>query len=385
MFKDFVKFVRDLYGTKGHIPLHAPQFIGDEKDYVLDTISSTYVSSIGKYVDQFEDNISQYTGVKHAVATVNGTAALHMALKLSGVENDTEVLTQSLSFVATTNSIKYCGAFPVFLDVSTETLGLSSKKLGEFLDEFSEMREDGFCWNKVSERKISACLPMHTFGFPVEIEEIKEICSQHNIKLVEDAAESLGSFYKGKHTGSYGDFSAISFNGNKIITTGGGGMILTNDSELASKAKHITTTARTGNNLFFIHDQIGFNYRMPNINAALGLAQLESLPRFLESKLEIANRYREWGRQNNLEFFDSPAETKPNYWLNAFITQDITQRDEMLEVTNDSNVSTRPVWTPMHKLEIFKDCQKDDLKNTNWLADRLVNVPSSFTSNIEKI
>ena len=377
MFSSFIEFVREMYGTNDHIPLHAPKFVGDESDYVLETIDSTYVSSVGKYVDQFEHDLSEYTGINHAVATVNGTAALHIALKLSGVETNTEVITQSLSFVATSNSIKYCGAYPIFIDVSTKTLGLSSNKLADFLDEFGEMRDDGFCWNKISKRKISACLPMHTFGFPVEINEIKDICSSYNIQLVEDAAESLGSLYKGEHTGGFGSFSAISFNGNKIITTGGGGIILTNDSELASKAKHITTTARTGDKLFFKHDQIGFNYRMPNINAALGVAQLKSLPRFLESKAEIADRYREWGNQNNLEFFDAPKETKPNFWLNTFITEDISQRDEMLKVTNDSNISTRPVWTPMHRLEIFKDCQTDDLNNTNWLAERLVNVPSS--------
>ena len=270
--------------TTGFIPLHEPQFRGSEKKYLLEAIDSTFVSSVGKFVVQFEQKVAEYTGAKHAIATVNGTAALHIALKLTGVENNNEVITQSLTFVATCNAIRYCGATPLFLDVDRSTLGLSAKSVKNFLSQHSEIREDGFCWNKTSNNKISACLPMHTFGFPVELDKIKTVCDQYKIPLVEDAAESLGSLYHEKHTGTIGKLAVLSFNGNKIITTGGGGMILTNDDQLAKRAKHITTTAKIPHQWEFIHDEIGYNYRLPNLNAALGVAQMELLPEYIKNE-----------------------------------------------------------------------------------------------------
>jgi len=377
MFDDFVNFVRDLYSTKDLIPLHAPQFIGNEKKYIEKAIDSTFVSSVGEFVNSFESSIQNFTGVKYAIATVNGTAAMHIALKLSGVERNTEVITQSLTFIATCNAIRYCDAIPVFIDVDKSTLGLSPQNLQEFIDEYCELRDDGFCWNHTTNRRISACLPMHTFGFPVNIEEIKRICSRFNIELVEDAAESLGSLYKGDHTGSFGKISATSFNGNKIVTTGGGGMILTNNKELAIKAKHITTTAKIPSLWSFEHDQVGYNYRLPNINAALGVAQMESLPNYIKSKRDLAIKYQNWGIDNEYTFVSESLDSQSNYWLNCVITNNKKNRDLMLKVTNESNIITRPTWTPMHKLSMFQNCQRTDMKNTESLANRIVNVPSS--------
>jgi len=378
MYKDFVKFVRDIYETKDFIPLHEPRFFGNEKKYLMDTIDSAFVSSVGKYVDDFESAVAGYTGASFAIATVNGTAALHTALVLAGVKNNDEVITQSLTFVATCNAIRYCNAEPVFIDVSKETLGLSAESMSTFIEENCEIRDDGFCWNKQSNKVVRACVPMHTFGFPVELDAISLLCQRYNIILVEDAAESLGSKYKKQHTGTVGILSAVSFNGNKIITTGGGGMLLTNNKALAEKAKHITTTAKVKNRWCFEHDSTGFNYRLPNINAALGLAQIESLPKILNKKRAIAKKYQEWGDENGIQFVKEHEYTKANYWLNTIITENIAQRDELLEETNNNGVMTRPVWTPMHKLPMNSHCQKIELTNTDWLNDRLVNVPSSM-------
>ncbi len=378
MFNNFVRFVRELYGTNDFIPLHEPRFIGNEKQYLMDTIDSTFVSSIGKYVDNFESSVADFTSTKYAIATVNGTAALHVALILSGVQSGDEVITQSFTFVATCNAIRYCNAEPVFVDVCRETLGLSAQSMSVFLEENCEIRNDGYCWNKQTNRIVRACLPMHSFGFPVQLDEISHLCNQHNIALVEDAAESLGSIYKEQHTGTVGNISALSFNGNKIITTGGGGMLLTNDKTLADKAKHITTTAKIEHKWTFEHDEIGFNFRLPNLNAALGLAQMELLPRILEEKRVVAGKYQEWGKNNGIQFVKEPPQTKANYWLNTVITEDVSQRDTMLEQTNNNNVMTRPAWTPMHQLSMNLRCQKTDLTNTEWLQQRVVNVPSSL-------
>jgi len=382
MFDNFIGFVQELYGTKDLIPLHSPKFNGNEKKYLLETIDSTFVSSVGEFVDRFEQSIATYTGVKYAIATVNGTAALHMALKLVGVADNTEVITQSLTFVATCNAIYYCGATPVFVDVDKCTLGLSAKSLDDFLQEYAEIREDGYCWNKSSNKRIIACLPMHTFGFPADLDAIKKICDKYNIVMVEDAAESLGSFYNQKHTGIMGKTAAISFNGNKIITTGGGGMILTNDPELARTAKHITTTAKITDSTIsdqwsFEHDEVGFNYRLPNLNAALGVAQMEALPEYLNNKREIAHNYQEWGKQHGVNIINEPKNTKSNYWLNAILTENREQRDQILLETNSKKIVTRPVWKPMHMLAFNKNCQVSNLTNTEFLYDRLVNIPSS--------
>jgi perosamine synthetase len=376
MYKEFVRFVRELYRSDEFIPLHAPVFKGNEKQYLLETIDSTYVSSVGPYVDQFEKVMSDYTGAKYAIATVNGTTALHIALQLAGVEPDTEVITQSLTFVATCNAIRYCQAMPVFIDIDQSTLGLSPSSLKMFLNEFCEIRDDGRCWNRESNRCISACLPMHTFGFPVDLDAIKQICDQYHIVLVEDAAESLGSFYKNRHTGLVGKTAIISFNGNKIITTGGGGMILTNDKTLADYAKHITTTAKVPHQWEYEHDEVAYNYRLPNLNAALGVAQMERLADHLECKREIAYAYQEWGSEHGIRFFQEPDQTRSNYWLNTMIVENRVQRDEMLKVSNKYDVMTRPCWTPMHQLEINKYFQCSDLPQTERLFDRLINVPS---------
>jgi perosamine synthetase len=378
MFDGFIEFVREIYGTNDFIPLHEPRFSGNEKKYLMDTIDSTFVSSVGKYVDDFELAVAKYTGANYAIATVNGTAALHVALIVAGVQSGDEVVTQSLTFVASCNAISYCDAEPVFVDVSKETLGLSPDSLASFLDEFCEVRNDGFCWNKKTNKIIRACVPMHTFGFPVELDEINQLCRKYNITLVEDAAESLGSTYKEQHTGTIGTLSAVSFNGNKIITTGGGGMLLTNDKALAKKAKHITTTAKVMHKWAFEHDEVGFNYRLPNLNAALGLAQMESLKKILKAKRNVAERYQKWGNDSELQFFRESINTVSNYWLNTVITSDLNERDAMLEYTNKNGVMTRPIWRPMHELPMNLQYQRMDLINTKWLFERLVNVPSSM-------
>lgn len=376
--EDFTKFVQELYGTKNPIPLHAPQFRGNEKKYLLETIDSTFVSSVGVFVDQFEQKVAEFTGAKHAIATVNGTAALHVALKLAGVEPKSEVITQSLTFVATCNTIRYCGAKPLFVDVSKNTLGLSAEILEEYLHQNVEIRDDSSCWKRNTNIKISACLPMHTYGFPVDLGKINKICYQYNIPLIEDAAESLGSYYQNEHTGTVGNLSALSFNGNKIITTGGGGMILTNDEQIAKQAKHITTNAKVPHKWAFNHDEIGYNYRLPNLNAALGVAQMELLTGYLKNKREIAKQYQKWGNRYGVKFIKEQQNTKANYWLNTAIMQNREQLDMFLEETNNNNIMTRPAWTPMHKLDINQDCQHSDMRNTEWLADRIVNVPSSI-------
>ena len=377
MFDSLVSLIRGLYGTEDFIPLHQPYFNEEEKKYLNQTIDSTYVSSVGEFVDKFEASIARYSSVKHAIATVNGTSALHTALILVGVEENTEVLTQSLTFVATCNAIAYCNANPVFIDVDAETLGLCPKRLAEFIEEFGEIKEDGFCWNRSTRNRISACLPMHTFGFPAKIKEIASICDKYNIPLVEDAAESLGSFYHHQHTGAFGRCGVLSFNGNKILTTGGGGMVLTNDAQLADRAKHLTTTAKVKHPWEFIHDEVGFNYRMPNLNAALGVAQLEKLPKFLEFKRSLATEYLDWGEKHGVRFIKEPTDSQANYWLNTLIAENKTQRDHILKETNENGIMTRPVWTPMHRLSIYKHHFNNHLENTEWLFDRLVSLPSS--------
>ena len=377
MFDDLINFIKELYPKEDRIPLHRPQFLGNEIKYLTKTINSTYVSSVGRYVDDFEKSVAKYTKSTFAVATVNGTSALHIALLLAGVKKGDEVITQSLTFVATCNAIRYCNADPVFVDVSKNTLGLSEQSLKFFLEQNCEIRDDGFCWNKNTNKIIKACLPMHTYGFPAELDSINNLCQIYNINLVEDAAESLGSIYKEKHTGTIGKISALSFNGNKIITTGGGGMLLTDDKTLAEKAKHITTTSKIKHRWAFEHDEIGYNYRLPNLNAALGLAQMEILPKILESKRIISKKYFEWGKKNGIEFIKDRKNTKSNFWLNTIKTNSLSERNKILEHTNNNGVMTRPVWAPMHKMKIYEKCEKMDLSNTEWLCDRLINVPSS--------
>lgn len=371
-----VDYIRELYHTEDFIPLHEPKFTGRERELVIDCIDSTYVSSVGKYVDQFEQMLAEYTGAKYAVATVNGTSALHVALLLVGVESDTEVITQPLSFIATCNAISYCGAMPVFLDVDKCTLGLSAESLSQFLVKYGQVK-NGKCFNKKTNKRLSACVPMHTFGHPCEMDKIKSICEEWNIPLLEDAAESLGSFYNNQHTGNFGLVAAFSFNGNKIVTSGGGGAIITNNEALAIKAKHLTTTAKLPHKWEFNHNMIGYNYRMPNLNAALLCAQLEQLDDFIQNKRKTANQYRLFCELNQIEFFTEPQNAKSNYWLNAILLDNKQEQTSFLEYANAQGVMSRPVWTLLNELPMFKTCFSMSLDNAKWLADRLVNIPSS--------
>ncbi|MCE3229921.1 MAG: putative PLP-dependent enzyme involved in cell wall biosis [Bacteroidetes bacterium] len=377
MYKDTVNFIKKQFPSQDFIPLHEPRFVGNEKKYVLDCIDSTFVSSVGKYVDDFEKQLAAYTGARYAVACVNGTAALHMAMIVAGVKENEIVITQALSFIATSNAISYLQASPVFIDVDTETLGLSPDSLKEYLQQHGVRKDDGFTYHKVTGQRIAACVPMHTFGFPCRIVEILAICQQYNIALIEDAAESIGSYYKGSHTGTYGLMGTFSFNGNKTITCGGGGAIITNDERLAKKAKHLTTQAKLPHRWDFVHDEIGYNYRMPNINAALMCAQMEQLDFFLTKKRELAKRYQEFFEGSPIKFVTEPADSKSNYWLCAIILENETERDKFLEYTNENGVMSRPVWKLMNKLKMFENCLKDDLKNSTRLASTLVNIPSS--------
>ena len=371
-----VDFIKETFNTKEFIALHEPRFIGNEKKYLNDCIDSTFVSSVGKYVDRFEKEFASFVGAKYAIATVNGTAALHISLILANVKKDDEVITQPLTFIATCNAISYIGAKPVFVDVDLDTMGLSPESLNFFLEANCEIINNQ-CINKTTNKIIKACVPMHTFGHPCKIEEIKEICDIWNISLVEDAAESLGSFYKDKHTGTFGKVGAFSFNGNKIITSGGGGVIVTDDEQIAKRAKHITTTAKIPHPYEYVHDEIAYNYRLPNINAALLVAQMENLEKFLESKRELASTYEKFFKTSNIDFIKEPKDSKSNYWLQAVLLNDLKQRDEFLEFTNKNGVMTRPIWKLMSELEMYKDCQKDELKNAKYLEQRVVNIPSS--------
>ena len=377
MFKEVVTFIRRLYNTEGVIPLHAPVFRGNEKKYVDECIDSTYVSSIGKYVDRFEEMMVDYTGTKKAVVCVNGTNALHMAMLLAGVERDDEVITQALTFIATCNAISYIGAFPVFIDVDIDTMGLSPDAMEAWLKENAEIKGES-SYNKRTGRRIKACVPMHTFGHPVHLDKLIEVCNRYHLELIEDAAESIGSFYNGKHTGTFGKIGVISFNGNKTITTGGGGMLLFREEALGKFAKHLTTQAKVPHLWEFVHDNIGYNYRMPNINAALGCAQLEQIESFIEDKRNTAEKYKQFfSYKEDIHFFTEPEGSRSNYWLNAVLLKDKEQQLNFLECTNNHAVMTRPIWEPMHRLPMFKDCQTDGLQNTVWFADRVVNIPSS--------
>lgn len=376
-YQRIVDFIHGLYGNQEFVPLHAPHFTGREKQYLEECIDSTFVSSVGRFVDRFEQMVAEYTGAVRAVVCVNGTNALHMALLMSGVERDDEVITQALTFIATCNAISYIGAHPVFVDVERETLGMSPDALERWLSEHAVVRA-GQCYNRMTGRRIKACVPMHTFGHPVRIEEIVRICAHYHIVLVEDAAESIGSFYKGRHTGTFGSIGVLSFNGNKTITTGGGGMLLFRDGETGNLAKHLTTQAKVPHRWAFVHDHIGYNYRMPNINAALGCAQMEVLDRFIEDKRRTAACYAEFFRSvPDIDFFMEPKDCRSNYWLNAVILKNRDEQQRFLEYTNDHGVMTRPIWELMPRLEMFSHCETDGLENTVWLADRIVNLPSS--------
>lgn len=384
MTKQLVSFVKDLYQTNEFIPLHAPTFSGNEQKYVSETISSTFVSSVGKFVDDFETHIESYTGTAKAVATVNGTAALHAALYMAGVKNNDIVITQALTFVATCNALHHMGAEPAFVDVSPISLGLCPKALSAFLEQHAVLTESGPI-HKTTKQRFQAVVPMHTFGHPVELDELISVCDEWQIALVEDAAESLGSFYKDKHTGTLGDFGAISFNGNKIITTGGGGMVLCKTLASGLRTKHITTTAKVPHPYEFFHDEAGFNYRMPNLNAALGCAQMESLKSFVENKRHLANLYADFFKDTDFKFVTEPSHAKSNYWLNAIICPNQSEREKLLKQTNSDGVMTRPIWQLMHRLPMFEKAMKGDLSHSEFIEAHLVNIPSSPVKNLGKL
>ena len=375
-YTSVVDFIRSVYKTDSFIPLHEPRFLGNEKKYLNECIDSTFVSSVGKFVDEFEDKIASYTGAKYAVATSSGTSALHISLIILGVKDGDEVITQPLTFVATCNAINYCNASPIFIDVDKDTMGMSLIALEIFLKENAIIKNQQ-CINKITGKVIKACVPMHTFGYPCRIDKIQNLCKEWHIALVEDSAESLGSYYKNQHTGTFGEIGILSFNGNKIITSGGGGCILTNNEDLAKKAKHITTTAKEPHKWEYTHDMVGYNYRMPNLNAALIVAQLEQLDGFLKSKRSLAKFYKEFFQNGDIHFVTDPENAKSNYWLNSIILKSKDQRSLFLDETNSQGIMTRPIWILMNKLPMFKEAQCGDLTNAEWLEERVVNIPSS--------
>ena len=379
IYQSLVDLVRSIYGD-GFIPLHRPVFEGNEREYLVKCIDSNFVSSVGAQIGTFEEQVAEFTGARYAVATVNGTAALHIALLLAGVVRDEEVITQAVTFVATCNALSYIGAHPVFVDVDKETFGMSPDALRVFLAENAELR-GGRAYNKRTNRRLSACVPMHTFGIPCDVQEIISICDQYKITVVEDAAESLGSYVGDRHTGTFGRLAALSFNGNKVITTGGGGMIITDDEELAKSAKHLTTTAKVPHAYEYVHDQVGYNYRMPNLNAVLGCAQMEKLPEILQAKADVTRRYAEFLEGSGLRFIVAPPGTTSNYWLNAIVLESEEERDAFLKFTNDQDVMTRPIWRLMSEQPMFGNCQHDGLENSRWLESRIVNIPSSVPDN----
>ena len=376
--KKIIQFIKSLYPEHEKVvPLHAPVFLGNEKKYLDDCIDTTFVSSVGQYVDRFEQIVAQYTGAANAVVCVNGTNALYLSLLMNEVNPGEEVITQALTFIATANAISYCKAFPIFCDVDEDTMGLSPAAVKKWLEDNAEIKKDG-CFNKKTGRRIRAVVPMHTFGHPVHLDEFVKLCSEWRLSLVEDAAESIGSFYKGKHTGLFGKIGALSFNGNKTITTGGGGMLLFSDKELGQKAKHLTTQAKIPHRWEFKHDAIGYNYRMPNINAALGCAQLENINKILRNKRNTAMAYKEFFRGSDIEFFDEPKDCKSNFWLNAILLPNKKEQIKFLEETNDAGIQTRPIWELMNRLVMFKDCLSGDLSVSEMFADRVVNIPSGY-------
>jgi perosamine synthetase len=375
-FKEDIDYIRSAYNTEAFIPLHAPVFAGNEKKYLNECIDTTFVSSVGKFVDTFEQLIVNATATKKGVAVVNGTAALQIALKLAGVSQGDEVMTQALTFVATANAIIYNNAIPVFLDVDIDTMGLSPQAVTAFLDEYGELR-NGICYNKITNRRIAACLPMHTFGFPVHLNALISICQKWNISLVEDAAEALGTEYFGKPAGSYGLLGAFSFNGNKIVTSGGGGAIVTNDEKLGLKGKYLTTTAKVPHPYEFFHDELGYNFRMPNINAALACAQMETLDAFLKDKRALAQEYKIHFENRGIKFRTELPDTKVNYWLMCVEMENKEERDLFIKETNENGVMTRPIWQLMFRLPMYESFYKDEQKNARFLEERIVNIPSS--------
>lgn len=377
-YEPVLQKIRQLFNEpQAFIPLHAPYFGGNEKKYVLETIDSTFVSSVGPFVSRFEEMMCDITGAGYAIATMNGTTALHLALLVAGVKAGDAVITQPLTFAATANAIAHAGAQPIFVDVDRDTLGLSPQALEVWLHEHAEVKE-GICKIKSTGQKIAACVPMHSFGFPVRIRELMEVCKKFSIVIVEDAAESLGSYVENKHTGNFGLLGIFSFNGNKTITSGGGGAIVTSDEKLGKLAKHLSTTAKVPHAYEFRHDQVGYNYRMPNLNAALACAQLEQLDIFLKNKRELALTYKEYFSSRNETFVWEREGTVANFWLNTILFSNQEEQRSFLEYSNENKIMTRPIWQLMNKLPMFQTCLKGDLSNAIWLEERVVNIPSSY-------
>ncbi|HET6804140.1 MAG TPA: LegC family aminotransferase [Frateuria sp.] len=376
MLREIISLVRDIYRTQGPVPLHAPSLGNRERALVNDALDSTFVSSVGPYVDRFEALVAQYTGSERAVATVNGTAALHVALRMAGVQQGDLVMTQPLTFVATCNAIRYCGADPVFIDVALDTLGMCPDALRAWLEAEAAVGDDGVCRHRATGRAIRACLPMHTFGHPADIDGLSQVCAAWGLALIEDAAESLGSLYKGRHTGTFGLLGTLSFNGNKIVTTGGGGMLLAS-AGLGDRARHLTTTAKAPHAFEYVHDEVGYNYRLPNINAALGCAQMENIDRFISAKRALAGRYASFFENSDYQFVSEPAGCRSNYWLNAVVCKDLGHRDALLRGTNEAKVMTRPIWRLMPHLPMYADALRGALDRSLWLEQRVVNLPSS--------
>ena len=375
--ESIISFIRKIFRIPSDpIPLHAPLFIGNEMKYLEECINTTLVSSVGKFVNLFEDRIAEFTGAKKAIVCINGTNALYLALKLAGLNQGDEAITQPLTFIATANAISYCGAIPVFLDVDRETMGLSAESLSNFLSNETRIT-NGQCINKSTGKRIKVCVPMHTFGHPCQIDRIASLCKEYKITLIEDAAESIGSYYKGKHTGTFGKIGMISFNGNKTITTGGGGIMLFNDEELAERARYLSTQAKVPHQWEFVHDEIGYNYRMPNVNAAIGVAQLENIDLYLSKKRKLASHYQEFFSEGPISFFIEPQNCISNYWLNAILFDSKRERDLFLKQSNGQGIMTRPLWRLMNELPMYENCQKDSLENCIWLENRVVALPSS--------
>ncbi len=377
MFNEFVSFVKSIYPDQVPVPLHAPVFLGNEKEYLSDCITTTFVSYVGKYVERFEEQMQEFTGAKYAVATVNGTVALQIALMIAGVQSEDEVITQPLTFVATANAIRHSGAVPAFVDVDMETMGMCPVSLSSFLE--NNLVKRGSIWvNKTNNRKVSAIVPMHTFGIPCKIAEIVKIAELYGIPVIEDAAESLGSFTQRKHTGTFGIAGILSFNGNKTVTTGGGGIILTDDESFAKKARHLTTTGKVPHRWEFNHDTVAYNFRMTNLNAAVGVAQMEYIDKILENKRETNVLYTRFFQKYGYRVFSDTSGELVNYWLNALVMHDQHERDRFLDYSNNNQVSTRPIWRLMNKLPMYHDCSSEKLPNSEWFEDRIVNLPSGF-------
>ncbi|GHU76793.1 aminotransferase DegT [Spirochaetia bacterium] len=374
--KKITAYIKHLYQNQTPVLLHCPEFLGYEKKYLAECIDTKYVSYVGRFVADMENKIKEITGAKYAVALVNGTAALHMLLFAVGLQPGDEVITQSLSFAATAAAIVHANGVPIFIDVERDTLGMSPESLKNFLSE-NAIIKDNKCINRKTGKEIKAVVPMHTFGHPVRINAVQKICDKYSLMLIEDAAESLGSVYKGKHTGTFGKAAILSFNGNKLVTTGGGGMVITDDEAIANRVRYISTTAKRPHRWEFYHDEVGYNLRMPSINAAVGLAQLEYFDRTLKNKRETADLYQQFFDSISIKFITEPDNAKSNYWLNAIMFDDRKKRDEFLEYSNDNRVQTRPAWTLLHTLPPYRHCQHTETPNAEYIADRLVNIPSS--------